>query len=155
MFNYNVHSFTAQQGVITALGLRQAGINYTPGSYTNVATIGGSGIGATLDIIVDASGIVVAATINNAGSGYSPGDGLTVASPGPIGSGILFSVAVATVSNVSPAGQSKWSQAPRRFFQNTVGVTGPNPSINYPNAIQYSFMYPVADNSVAPPIDAL
>ena len=155
MFEYVVHSFTAQQGVVTALGLLQAGINYTPGSYTNVATIGGSGIGATLNIIVDADGTVSSATISNAGSGYTAGDGLGVASPGPIGSGILFSVAVATVSSVSPAGQSKWSQAPRRFFQNTVGVTGPNPSINYPNAIQYSFMYPVADSPLAPPIDVV
>jgi hypothetical protein len=44
---------------------------------------------------------------------------------------------------------------PHRYFQNQVGVTGPNPSINYPNAIQYSFIYPVADNLAVPPVDVL
>jgi hypothetical protein len=44
---------------------------------------------------------------------------------------------------------------PHRYFQNQVGTTGPSPSINYPDAIQYSFIYPVADSIVPPPIDAL
>ena len=60
-----------------------------------------------------------------------------------------------SVHNYSATGQPLWAQAPRRFFQNQVGVTGPNPSINYPDAIQYSFIYPVADNPVAPPVDVL
>jgi hypothetical protein len=154
MFDYVVHSFTAQQGIVTGLGRLQAGQGYTPGSYTNVATIGGSGIGATLNITVSVDGTVAATTLNAAGSGYAADDGLGVAAA-DIGPGYGFAVAVATVSNVSPAGQYKWAQVPHRYFQNQVGVTGPNPSINYPNAIQYSFIYPVADNLAEPPIDVL
>ena len=154
MFDYVVHSFTAQQGIVTGLGRLQAGQGYTPGSYTNVATIGGSGIGATLNITVSVDGTVAATTLNAAGSGYAAGDGLGVAAA-DIGPGYGFAVAVATVSNVSPAGQYKWAQVPHRYFQNQVGTTGPNPAVNYPNAIQYSFIYPIADSIVPPPIDAL
>jgi hypothetical protein len=155
MFDYVVHSFTPRQGVVTGLGRLQAGQGYTPGSYTNVPTIGGSGTGATLNLTVDVNGVVTVATLNAAGSGYAAGDGLGVASPGALGSGYGFAVAVATVSNVSPAGQYKWAQVPHRYSQNQVATTGPNPSINYPNAIQYSFIYPIADSIVPPPIDAL
>ena len=153
MFNYSVHSFTAQKGAVVALGQLQAGYNYTPGSYTNVATVSGSGVGATLDIVVDAGGNVVSAVLNAPGSGYAAGDGLGVASPGVLGSGVGFAVAVASVTNVSPAGQPKWNQAPRRYFQNQVApFVPPN---NNPQAIPYSFIYPVADNPVPPPIDTL
>jgi len=155
MFDYAVHSFTAQQGAVATLTRLQAGQGYTPGSYTNVATISATGVGATLNLTVDVNGNVISATLNSAGTGYAAGDGLGVVSPGPLGSGYGFAVAVATVSNLSPAGQPKWNQAPRRYFQNQVGTTGPNPSVNYPNANQYSFLYPVADSLVPPPIDAL
>ena len=153
MFNYTVHSFTPQIGAVATLGRVQAGYNYTPGTYTNVPTIGGSGVGATLNITVDANGNVVAATLNAVGSGYSAGNGLGVASPGTIGSGSDFAVAIASVTNVSPAGKPKWNQVPRRFFQNQVApFVPPN---NNPQAIQYSFIYPVADSITPPPIDVL
>ena len=153
MFDYTVHSFTAQKGAVVALGQLQAGYNYTPGSYTNVATIGGSGVGATLDIVVDAGGNVVSAVLNAPGSGYAVGEGLGVASPGALGSGVGFAVAVASVTNVSPAGQPKWNQAPRRYFQNQVApFVPPN---NNPQAISYSWIYPVADSLVPPPVDVL
>ena len=153
MFNYTVHSFTPQIGAVATLGRVQAGYNYTPGTYTNVPTIGGSGVGATLNITVDANGNVVAATLNAAGSGYSAGNGLGVASPGALGSGSDFAVAIASVTNVSPAGQPKWNQVPHRYFQNQVApFVPPN---NNPQAIQYSFIYPVADSITPPPIDVL
>jgi len=155
MFNYAVHSFTAQQGIVLSLSGLQAGQGYTAGTYTNVATIGGSGSGATLNITVDVNGNVTAVALNSAGSGYTAGDGLGVASPGAIGSGNSFAVVAATVSNASPAGQPKWNQPPHRYFQNQVGVTGPNPAVNYSTAIQYSFTYPVSDRLASPPIDAL
>ena len=153
MFNYTVHSFTPQIGAVATLGRVQAGYDYTPGTYTNVPTIGGSGVGATLNITVDVNGNVTAATLNAVGSGYSAGNGLGVASPGTIGSGSDFAVAIASVTNVSPAGQPKWNQVPRRFFQNQVApFVPPN---NNPQAIQYSFIYPVADSTTPPPIDVL
>jgi hypothetical protein len=155
MFDYAVHSFTAQQGAVLTLTSFQAGQGYTPGSYVNVATFGGSGTGATLNITVDINGVVTLVALNSAGNGYTAGDGLGVVSPGPIGSGYGFAVTVATVSNVSPAGQPKWNQVPHRYFQNQVGTTGPNPSVNYDTAIQYSFIYPIADRVDEPPIDIL
>jgi hypothetical protein len=60
-----------------------------------------------------------------------------------------------TVHSYSATGLPRWSQAPRRFFQNQVSAVTPPQNINNPQAIQYSFIYPVADNPVAPPIDVL
>jgi len=57
------------------------------------------------------------------------------------------------VHSFSPIGEPRWAQAPRRFFQNQVANFVP-PNANQ-QAIQYSFMYPVADNPVPPPIDTL
>ena len=141
MFDYVVHSFTPQTGAITALGRVQAGQLYTPGTYTNVPTFGGSGTGATLNITVNATGNVTVATLNAPGSGYAAGDGLGVVSPGVIGFGYGLAVAVAAVSNVSPAGQPRWAQPPRRLFQNQVAPYVP-PYINQ-QAIPYSaILYP-------------
>ena len=153
MFNYVVHSFTPQLGAVSSLGRLQAGQGYTTGTYTNVPTIGGTGTGATLNLTVDVNGVVTVATLNAAGSGYAAGDGLGVASPGTIGSGYGFAVSVATVTSASPAGQSKWNQAPRRYFQNQVAAFVP-PN-NNSQAIPYSFIYPIADSIVPPPIDSL
>jgi hypothetical protein len=153
MFNYSVHSFTPQIGAVASLGRVQAGQSYTPGTYTNVPTIGGFGTGATLNITVDADGFVTVVTLNAPGSDYAAGNGLGVASPGLLGSGSGFSVAVASVTNVSPAGQPRWSQVPHRYFQNQVApFVPPN---NNSEAIPYSFIYPVADSTTPPPIDTL
>jgi len=154
MFDYVVHSFTAQQGAVLTLTGLQAGQGYTPGSYVNVATVGGSGTGAPLNITVDVNGVVTLVSLNSAGSGYTAGDGLGVTAA-DIGPGYGFAVAVGTVSNASPAGQPKWNQVPHRYFQNQVGTTGPNPAVNYATAIQYSFIYPIADRLAEPPIDVL
>ncbi len=151
-FEYVVHSFTPATGNITGLTGLQAGELYTPGLYTNVATIGGRGTGATLDITVDTNGYVTVVTLNSPGSGYAVGDGLTAA-PGTIGTGVNFAVFVSTIIVINPAGQPQWAQVPRRFWQNQVGPFVP-PNANQ-EAIQYSFMYPVADSPVPPPIDAL
>lgn len=153
MFNYTVHSFTPQRGAIITLGYLQSGQGYTPGTYTAVATTSSPGVGATLNITVDVNGNVTAATLNAAGNGYAVGDSLGVASPGTIGSGNGFAVAIASVTNVSPAGQSKWAQPPHRFFQNQVAPYVP-PNANQ-QAIPYSFMYPVADSITPPPTDTL
>jgi hypothetical protein len=150
MFEYNVHSFSAATGSITAIGSLQGGQNYTPGIYTNVATQGGSGTGATLNITVGAGGTVTSVTLNAPGSDYAVGDGLTATAIG-LGSG--FAVFVTNITVVNPAGQPRWAQAPRRFFQNQVADFVP-PNANQ-QAIAYSFIYPVADNPVPPPIDAL
>ena len=150
MFEYNVHSFTEASGPITAIGSLQGGQGYTPGFYTNVATQSGSGTGATLDITVGAGGTVTSVTLNAPGSNYTVGDGLTATAIG-LGSG--FAVFVTNITVVNPAGQLRWAQPPRRFFQNQVANFVP-PNANQ-QAIQYSFMYPVQDNPVPPPVDVL
>ncbi len=60
-----------------------------------------------------------------------------------------------TVHSFASSGAPQWSQAPRRFFQNQVSAVTPPPYINTPQAIQYSFISPVADNPVAPPVATL
>ena len=142
--------------------------NYLNGNLTviNAITIGGSGyaVGDTAYVgtvetgiitisTVTPSGAVTGFTLVTSGSNYTVGDVLTGFLPG--GSGWSITVVSVTSTPEVPGGQPFWAQTPRRFFQNQVGITGPNPSINYPNAIQYSFVYPVSDNPVAPPIDVL
>jgi hypothetical protein len=153
MFGYSVHSFTQDTGTISSLGVLQGGSGYTPGVYTNIATVGGSGTGATLNITVDVSGVVTLVTLNSAGSGYTAGDGLTAA-PATIGAGTGFAVSVAAIAVVTPGSAPKWAQAPRRLINSQVAAFVP-PGDNQ-RAIQYSgILYPVADSSVPPPIDVL
>jgi hypothetical protein len=154
MLEYRVHSFTQDTGTISSLGVLQGGIGYTPGTYTNVPTVGGSGTGATLNITVDVNGYVTAATLSAPGANYTVGDGLTAA-PGTIGPGRLFAITVATVNVVTPGNEPKWAQPPRRFFQNQVSSVTPPQNVNNPQVIQYSFMYPVKDNPVPPPVGLL
>ena len=153
MFNFGVHSFTQATGPIASVSAPQSGGGYIAGTHLNVATVGGTGTGATLDITVDVSGTVVSATLNSSGSNYTQGDGLTVAPATAAGGGSGFSVAVSSIVVINSAGRSKWSQPPHRFNQSQVlPFTPPNSN---PAAIQYSFIYPVADNAVQPPIDSL
>jgi len=153
MFNYTVHNYTQATGTIATLTGLQQGQGYTPGTYTNIATFGGSGTAATLDITVDSDGTVTAAALNSPGTGYTVGDGLGIAPATAAGPGYGFAIFVSTITVVNTAGRPLWAQTPRRFFQNQVAPFVP-PNTNQ-QAIQYSFMYPVTDNSVAPPIDTL
>jgi hypothetical protein len=151
MFEYDVHSYTQATGPILTVGNLQAGQAYTPGTHLNVPTVGGSGTGATLNLVIGVGGVVASATLNAAGSGYTVGDGLTVTT---LGAGYGFNVTVLTITTVDPAGEAKWAQAPRRLINATVSPFVP-PNTNN-QAIQYSaILYPVSDNPLAPPIDTL
>ena len=152
MFEYDVHSYSIATGTITSIGGLQSGQGYLPGVYNNLPAIGGNGTGATLDVTVDVNGHVSAVTLNAVGSNYAVGDGLTVAG---IGSGSGFSVAVATITIVNPAGESQWAQPPHRYYQNLISAVTPPQYVNNPQVIGYSFMYPVVDNPTPPPIDIL
>jgi len=151
MFEYDVHSYTQATGPILTVGNLQAGQAYTPGTHLNVPTVGGSGTGATLNLVIGVGGVVASATLNAAGSGYTVGDGLTVTT---LGAGYGFNVTVLTITTVNPAGEAKWAQAPRRLINATVSPFVP-PNTNN-QAIQYSaILYPVSDNPLAPPVDTL
>jgi hypothetical protein len=152
MFEYDVHSFTPATGTITTVGGLQGGSGYFTGTHTGVPAVGGRGTGATLDITVGVGGVVLTAVINNPGTGYAEGDGLTVTSIGP---GAGFAVFVTAITVVSPANQPQWAQPPHRYNQQQVSAITPPQNINNPAVIQYSFMHPVGDNPVPPPIDTL
>jgi hypothetical protein len=154
MFEYVVHSYTPLQAPIRYLtGYAIPGSGYTPGTYTAVATTTtGSGSGATVDVVVNAAGEVTSITLNAPGTDYSVGDGITPVLPG---TGAQAIVGAIDILNISGGGDPQWAQCPRRFFQNQVSSVTPPQYINNPQAIAYSFMYPVADNPVPPPIDTL
>lgn len=157
MFSYVVHSYTLPSGPILTLGWVSPGTGYTPGTYTSVPLVGGSGSGATATIVVEADpdplvvGYVKSVTLDSAGSGYKEYESLSAVIPG--GSG--FQVGISSITPVDGTGnEPRWSQSPRRLINNQVSPfvpPGPNSQ-----AIQYSaILYPAADNAVAPPIDAL
>ena len=156
MFEYTVHSFTNPTGAIQTLGWVTPGTGYTPGTYSGVTLTGGTGAFATADIVVAADpdpliiGYVQSVTLTNPGTGYTKNDSLSAAIPGGTG----FYVLVPSIVPTPGTGNApRWAQTPRRFFQNQVAPFVP-PTANQ-QAIQYSFMYPVADSTTPPPIDTL
>ena len=73
------------------------GVNYTPGTYSNVGLVGGTGSGAAATVVVTGS-VVSAATITNQGFGYTPKDILTASSSALGGNGTGFQVVVSSVN---------------------------------------------------------
>jgi hypothetical protein len=62
--------------VVVSLTINNAGVGYpVDGTFTGVPLAGGTGTGATANIVI-AGGIVVLVTINNGGTGYTTGDNL-------------------------------------------------------------------------------
>ena len=91
------------QRPITALGAVTGGSSYTSGTYSNVPLTGGSGSGATGDIVV-AGGVVTTVSLANGGAGYVVANTLSATAANIGGSGSGFSIPVSTVGNTS--GQS-------------------------------------------------
>lgn len=82
-------------GGIASLGVITPGSGYTPGSYSAVALTGGTGLGATANIVVSGGGAVTSVTIVNPGTGYTVSNPLSSASIGP---GLGFTVPVASIT---------------------------------------------------------
>jgi len=83
------------QGQITGLnGTFTAGSGYPNGTYYNTALTGGTGSGATAQIVVT-SGVVSSVTLGAYGSGYAVGDSLSV----NLSSGTGFAVTVQSINN--------------------------------------------------------
>jgi len=72
-----------QTGAVGTVGIETAGAGYDNAVYTDVATTGGSGTGATLDLTI-AGGVITVAAINKRGEGYSVDD-LLVPDPATVG----------------------------------------------------------------------
>lgn len=102
-YNVEMHYFyyppTIVQGQITSLNTASfnAGSLYTNGLYQNVPLTGGSGSGATADILV-VGGVVNTVTLKFGGQFYKVGDVLS-ATLGSSGTG--FSIVVTAISNAT------------------------------------------------------
>lgn len=85
------------QRPITVLGtISNAGSGYTAGTYLNVALTGGSGTGATANVVV-AGGVVTSVTLVNGGTGFVAGEAMSASTPAT--SGTVFSIPISTVGN--------------------------------------------------------
>ena len=134
---------------------RSPGTGYTPGTYLGVPLTGGTGVGATADIVVVAApnpivGYVQSVTLVNPGTGYTTGDALSAVIPGGTG----FYVPVSSiVPTPGLGGAPRWARPIHRFNQNQVSpFVPPTPD---QEAIQYSYLYPVQDTTDQPPIDSV
>ncbi len=86
------------QGRILTLNTLVAGTLYTAGTYNAVALTGGTGTGATANIVVGVGGGVTSVTLVNGGSGYDVGEILSAAAANIGGTGSGFSIRVATTT---------------------------------------------------------
>lgn len=118
-------SATGNKGSIGTLGSITGGSSYTAGTYSGVSLTGGSGTGATANIVVS-GGAVTSVTIVNAGSGYALADILsaTAASIGGTGSG--FSVGVAAVNIVFTVAAGRPNLATGQFIRGQSNSTPGN-----------------------------
>lgn len=92
-----------KEGKIVTLGAITAGSGYTgAGTYTGVALTGGSGSGATADIVV-AGGVVTAVTLVAQGTGYADGDLLSVSNANVGGAGSGFAIPVTSITETAVA----------------------------------------------------
>jgi hypothetical protein len=101
--HYYYYPVSIVQGIIRLLGTIAGGSGYTNGSYYRVPLTGGTGSGASADIIVS-GGSITAVTLRSGGSFYTVADSLT-ASTTILGAGSGFSVPVQTLIN---ADGSSW-----------------------------------------------
>jgi len=91
---YDHLDWTAGTAGINKLELTASGSGYGTGTYSSVALTGGSGSGATADIVVDATGNVSSVSLDARGSSYYMNDLLSAAAVdlGGSGSGLQIKV---------------------------------------------------------------
>jgi hypothetical protein len=99
--HYYYYPPTIVQGQITGFNAITGGSLYTPGTYTEVALTGGSGSGATANIVVNSSGAVASVTLTNGGQFYTLTDVLSASNSSLGGSGSGLLIPVNTISNVN------------------------------------------------------
>lgn len=101
----SLFNITANQiGSVIGLTLSSGGFSYTDGppgsgSYSNIATIGGSGSGLTVNITVTASSIE-SVSINNSGTGYIIGNTVSVVG-NPSGVNAILTIESVTNGEIS------------------------------------------------------
>jgi hypothetical protein len=85
--------------IIASLTLTAGGTLYTNGTYAQVALTGGTGTGATADIVISGNAVTTVA-LRNPGQGYVVGDVLSVAAASVGGTGSGFQATVATTASI-------------------------------------------------------
>lgn len=126
--------------------INQGGFGYQTG---DILAIPGGVLDAEIVVSsVSIDGKVISVTVTNPGTGYKKGEAVSAVIPG---GGTGFYAPISAISNSDNASSASWARPPRRFFQNQVAPFTP-PATNQ-QAIPYSFMYPVDDLDVPPPID--
>lgn len=161
----NVTAATLQNGAIATVALTAGGTLYTNGTYAQQALTGGTGTGATADIVV-AGGIVTSCVVRSPGSGYTAADALSCAT---IGAGAGFVLTVATISqivagsgNLTALGRIGAGTATPRAALDAVGgmvadgaMRQPfyNTAVSNPAAGVSSFQIGVAGSSAIAPAD--
>lgn len=86
------------QGRILTLNTLVGGTLYTAGTYNGVSLTGGTGTGATANIVVGGGGAVTSVTLVSGGSGYDVNETLSAAAASIGGTGSGFSIKVATTT---------------------------------------------------------
>jgi hypothetical protein len=84
-------------GQILTGALTNGSTGYTTGN--NVATTGGTGTGASVNIVATPNGVVATGTLSNAGSGYSTATG--VATTGGAGTGLTLDITATPIGAVT------------------------------------------------------
>jgi hypothetical protein len=99
VFHYPINAGweTNATGGVNVTTISSAGSGYTNGTYLLTPLTGGTGTGATADIVV-AGGVVTSVTIANRGTGYTVGDFLSATIPA--GAGFVLTI-VSTMNFVS------------------------------------------------------
>ena len=99
-YNVELHYYYYPESIIQSpiatLGSITAGSGYTNGTYFETPLTGGTGGGATADIVVS-GGSVTSVTIVDGGANYVVGDSVSATLPG----GTAFTVPVASVGNAN------------------------------------------------------
>jgi hypothetical protein len=114
---------TLPNGQILTGALTTGSTGYT--TANNVATTGGTGTGATVNIVANPNGVVATGTLSNAGSGYSTAS--SVATTGGTGTGLTLNVTTTSTNAVTaiaynPAASS--GQYIDEVSGTTIGGTG-------------------------------
>lgn len=95
--NVTFAMLTGVTGRILSGSIASGGTGYVSGTYSGVPLTGGTGSGATADIVVS-GGVVTTVTLDDAGGGYSLNDTLSASASNLGGSGSGFAYAVDAVA---------------------------------------------------------